>query len=110
MNPLLFQIVIGAVGAFISVALVVNGFFIKQMVVNLGNVDKGLAVLVTRHDFNETRIKKNEKDTEKNSDEIFETRKRVHDLVSELNAVLLRVENLADVVEKCQSQKGECHG
>lgn len=67
-------------GAITSIGLGVNAYFFKQMVNNLVNVDKGLAVLIAKHERTEEDVKKNQEATEDNCKRISKLKDNIHEI------------------------------
>lgn len=95
----MLTVFLSIVGVFISFALVVNGFFIKQLVSSLTQVEKGLAVLMEKHNGTSDRMKVNEKNIEKVECELVIMRDRMHKLGNRVHTNHLEVEN-------CKENKG----
>jgi len=85
-------IVLSICGACLSLLLTVNAFFIRQLVLSIGQVDKGLGILIERHNGTSERIKISEKNIDKLGSEIVEIRKRMHCLGNETNSLKLKME------------------
>jgi hypothetical protein len=66
-----------AVGTFISVALAVNGYFIKSLLESLNQVKIQTAQLIERSDSKEVRLKAVEEDIRILRDKIHEVEKKV---------------------------------
>lgn len=76
-------------GAITSIGLGVNAYFFKQMVNNLVNVDKGLAVLIAKHERTEKDVKKNQEVTEDNCKNIS----RLKDKINEIKIIISKGNN-----------------
>lgn len=61
----ILYIVLLIMGSFISVLLLVNGFFTRKTLEKMTSVDLRLAVLITKHDHTDERSRKNEFQIEK---------------------------------------------
>lgn len=85
-------IILSLCGACLSLLLTVNAFFIRQLVLSIGQVDKGLGVLIERHNGTSERMKVNEKNIEKVDNEVISLRKRLHQNNNDLNKRLLEIE------------------
>jgi len=85
-------IVLSIGSALLSLLLAVNAFFIRQLVSSLAQVEKGLAVLMEKHNGTSDRIKVSETSIEKLDDEIVQMRKRLHKVGNDLNQITLRLE------------------
>jgi len=85
-------IVLSIGSALLSLLLAVNAFFVRQLVSSLAQVEKGLAVLMEKHNGTADRIKVSENTLEKLDDEIVHMRKRLHKVDNDLNQMTLRLE------------------
>lgn len=83
-------IIMSLMGAFASLGLIVNAFFIKQLVSSLSRVELGLAVLVEKHKGTADRIKLSEVAIEKLLKDIDSFKKQFHDIRNLINQLQLR--------------------
>lgn len=80
------------VGSVLGFGLALNAYFFKQMVNNLVNVDKGLAVLITKHERTEDDVKKNEETTRHQGKEISKLRDNMHEIKSDFTSLALNLQ------------------
>ena len=86
------SLVLSIVGVFISFALIINGFFIKQMISSLSQVEKGLAVLMEKHNGTAQIMNISESRIEKLEGEVISIRKRLHELGNFINGFGIRLD------------------
>lgn len=65
------------IGAFVSIALAVNGYFIRSLLESLNQVKEQTAILIERSESKEQRLKQAEKD-------IRGLREMIHDIEKEM--------------------------
>ena len=98
-------IIMSIAGAFLSLMLVVNAFFVRQLVSSISEVTLGLAVLVEKHNGTSDRIKISELHLEKIDNELVSVRKRLHSLGNSFNSMNMRMELTCESMGK---SKGGC--
>lgn len=79
-------------GSIITIGLGINAFFFKQMATNLFNVDKGLTVLITKHERTEKDVENNAETTKEQGKEISRMRDNIHDMKSDVTNLALNLQ------------------
>lgn len=67
-------------GSFISLLLIVNAYFTRNVLQQVQELSVKLAVLIAKHDSTEERSRSNEKEIDKMNEEISRIRERIHSL------------------------------
>lgn len=75
-----------------TVGLAINAYFLKQLVSNIASVDKGLIVLITKHERTEGDVKKNERKTESQDKEISKLRDNMHEIKTDFTNLALNLQ------------------
>lgn len=75
-----------------TLGLAINAYFLKQLVNNIASVDKGLIVLITKHERTEGDVKKNERKTEIQAKDISKLRDNVHEMKSDITNLALSLQ------------------